>query len=225
VVGGTMNETYMYSLLGSWQGIVLVSIVAILAITVVVLVTKNFNKLQGLKISRDGIVFGTSEHDLTRDIPKIDKNTQLALFNLVANLRDLIRAAVVLRGGKGFQNTKAIKMLTVNMIVIPLIESINRNHLTSRLASKQRQAWLDQIGADIKIQFSVVKDYCDIDFDCDDMVKQAQELITSQFINRAIIILEEAVYEKKKLYLTLPDGQRKTELLAKCEKYLNGLED
>jgi hypothetical protein len=209
--------------LGTWQG---VFVVGIAAIFLLIIITFLIPRLRNVRIGKNGVIFGAvSEGDLAKDIPRIDRTCQLQLLNIAIGMQHILKASIDVSSlSPDTKDQRLIKLLFARMAIVPIFSSIHRNHLTKRLSNKGRQEWLNHVRHDIDIQFKVMQDYCDLEFDTTDLLNQIEEVVTSHFMEQAIPVLNNTIYEKLTIYRRMEDGEKKASLIKKSEDYLRGLE-
>jgi hypothetical protein len=221
--------------LTSWQGVVSVALVGSMAIAALLIITKNIDKLKGMRIGRDGVRFDGV--NLSLAIPRIDNNTKVRLQSLVKDITDIARANIDL-SGYSFKCMKSpescvvnstgenvLKMLLVSRLVIPLYDSINQNHLVKMLNTDNVDGWIRRISKEILFNFKVIEDYCDIDLPDERLPGSIDYILRNIFVPKARTILIDTVFNKTDVYGRIEkDEKHKEELLEKSGKYLKGLE-
>jgi hypothetical protein len=226
----------MTEFLGTWQGVIIALIVCAAIVSIILILLKNADAVKGLRISKDGVRFDTV--NLTSEIPRIDKQLNLNLVGLIASLYDVFRASLTLddsicgcadtcvtKNCENPLNRKMLKMLLVKMMIIPLINSVERNHLVKGLSKSGLSDWLNKIMSEIDSHYKIIEDYCGFDLPDEAVLTQSREAILLHFVPRARAFVKDAIHAKLSVYQKLDDKDtRKSKLESKCQQYLENLE-
>jgi hypothetical protein len=178
------------------------------------------------KIGKDGIVF-TREPDLGSIIPNIDQKFKSRCGEILSGKKE--RVITRLPHDK---LTKIQRILLDSKIREPLYERIKKNHLASRLSSREAvREWKEQATDLIQTKVEWVIDFLgnDAEKSIDDYVAGPEfKGVIGCFLDDLIDDFQDEIIntskEKIDVYERIKDAVRKGELIKKNEKYIMGIE-